>query len=223
MAPRDASAPGLANALRAHVHALHTRAERSGIISDILNGTAGLAAYLLLLRNLLPCYEAMEAALERRAGRPLLDCIARRELYRSSAILADLNRLAANWQTDLPLLPVSRAYASCTAEAGDGDGSRLIAHAYTRYLGDLNGGAIILRRLQPEIPGGQLHFHAFPELRDLPGFKAEYRAAFNTAGAALAVWQPVLNEAAVSFEHNIAVANAARAAHRNRTAAAKRP
>ena len=67
-AARDltASSGNLANTLRERTQALHTRAERSGIINDVLRGKASRYGYALFLRNLLPAYRQMEAGLERQ-------------------------------------------------------------------------------------------------------------------------------------------------------------
>jgi heme oxygenase len=42
---------------------LHRRAERSGVIADLLHGRATRSGYALWLRNLLPAYRNLEAAL----------------------------------------------------------------------------------------------------------------------------------------------------------------
>jgi heme oxygenase len=190
---------GLACAFRLHVRALHTRAERSGIIADILRGNAELGALKLLLRNLLPCYEAMEAALERHSGSALLGGIVRPELFRSASIREDLRTLGG--AAALPLLPAGAAYADAVKACAKGDGRRLIAHAYARYLGDLSGGMILQRRLAPL--GGALRFHAFPAIADVEAYKVGYRAAIDFCGGMLEDWSAVLDEAAAAFRYNI--------------------
>ena len=64
--------------------------------------------------------------------------------------------------------------------------ARLIAHAYTRYLGDLSGGQIVQRLLakslglRPE----QLSMYDFSGFPDPAALKTEYRHALEQAGAA---------------------------------------
>ncbi len=197
----------LAAALRQHTKPLHGQAERSGVIALMLRGTASPAAYALFLRNLLPCYEALEAGLARHAGQGGCGRLAFPEVTRTAAIRADLARLGA---ADLPLLPAARAHAARIAEVGEGCGDRLIGHAYTRTLGDLSGGQILSRLLakrmglEPEA----LAFYRFPAIADIEAFKARYRAAIDTAGQELADTAPVLEEALVAFRHTIALSEA---------------
>jgi heme oxygenase len=61
------------------------------MIADILVGRATQRGYALLLRNLLPVYQALEQQLSRHSGSALLAPISRRELARTGAIEADLN------------------------------------------------------------------------------------------------------------------------------------
>jgi heme oxygenase len=139
---------------------LHTRAERTGIMRDLLRGHASRAGYILLLRNLLPVYQALEDGLARHAGTELIGPLAAFRLARGEAIAGDLAAFGAH---DLPLLPSARAYAERVSAAAQGDGVRLIAHAYTRYLGDLSGGQILRRLLGQSLGlgGSQLNFYDF--------------------------------------------------------------
>jgi heme oxygenase len=76
--PRE-TRPSLSGALRERTAELHTQAERAGIVNDILRGTATRHGYALLLRNLLPAYEAMESGLDRHrdGGRLIAHAYAR--------------------------------------------------------------------------------------------------------------------------------------------------
>jgi heme oxygenase len=207
-----ADAPAdLTEILRIRTQALHTRAERSGVINDILHGRATRYAYALLLRNLLPAYETMEQGLERLRAQPGIGAVARRELYRAEALEADLRALHGDqWQQSLPLLPEGEQYRRRVAEAADGDGARLIAHAYTRYLGDLSGGQIMKRLLARllQLEPQQLSFHEFPGIADAGEFKRDFRQALNRAAAESVDIDGVIEEAMAAFELNIAVSEA---------------
>ena len=74
-----------------------------------------------------------------------------------------------------------RAYAGADTKAAEGDGARLIAHAYTRYLGDLSGGQILQRLLARslELRPSELSFYDFPRFSDLDALKADYRKALD--------------------------------------------
>lgn len=197
---------GLADALRDRTSDLHTRAERSGIVSRILRGDADRAGYVLLLRNLLPAYQSLEDGLERHRLTAGVGRVAERQVYRAPAIEADLDALAGDgWKRSLALLPEGERYAGRIAEVAEGDGSRLIAHAYVRYLGDLNGGQV-LRRILGRSLGLQPHelaFYNFPGISDLDAFKAVYRRAFDDAGREVADQAAILEEAASAFQLNI--------------------
>ncbi len=211
MAGRDARPANLVEAMRERTRTLHVTAERTGIIAQLLRGRGTQQAYALLLRNLLPVYETLESALLRHAAAPVVGLIVRPALRRSDAIRADLAQLDAS---DLPVLPEATAYVRAIAEAGSGAGHRLLAHAYTRYLGDLSGGQIIKKilarslDLRPEM----LSFYDFPDIADIPRFKDDYRASLEQAGASMAEHGPVIEEAALAFTLNIVLSEALQAA-----------
>ena len=204
---------GLVVALRQRTRGLHAAAERSGIIREVLRGTASRYGYALLLRALLPAYQALEAGLERHRTGQLLAAVARREVYRASAIEADLAALAGrDWRQALPLPGSGLRYADRVAAAASGDGAGLLAHAYTRFLGDLSGGRVMAARLAgivPPLPG--LRFHEFPAIADLAAFRSAYLSALDDAGRRVGNQQAIVEEAAEAFICNIAVSEEVRA------------
>jgi heme oxygenase (biliverdin-producing, ferredoxin) len=205
----------LTEMMRARTSALHTRAERSGIINDVLRGKASRYGYALLLRNLLPAYHQLEAGLEAHRHSPAVCAAASRELYRSPALRSDLNELfGREWESALPLVPAGEKYGRQVAIAAGGDGTRLIAHAYSRYFGDLSGGQILKRLLgrAPGLQARELSFYDFPEIGDAAAFKDQYRRLIDEAAATIIDAAAVVDEAVMAFELNIAVSEAVKRA-----------
>jgi len=206
-----AAATGLADVLRAHTQTLHVLAERSGIVRDLLKGQADRNGYAIYLRNILPAYRELESALDRSRSVPGLEPIARPDLYRAPALESDLRALRGDaWETSLPLLPAGERYRRRIAKVAAADPVRLIAYAYVRYLGDLNGG-LILRKLLArslQLPDSALAFYDFPLIDDLGAAKRDYRAAFDLAGREIGDPAPIASEAAMAFRLNIGVSEA---------------
>lgn len=203
----DAATPSsVVMSLYLRTKTLHSEAEKTGIIREILRGHASREGYVLYLRNLLPAYQQMERSLERLRTAPGLSEIAGFRLDRAPAIEFDLLALGGpDWAAAIPVLPAGEAYARRIAQAAEGDGGRLIAHAYARYLGDLSGG-LILRRLLARSLGlrpDQLSMYLFPRFEDPAALKSDYRDALDRAGRQVANPDAVVEEGAVAFSHNI--------------------
>jgi len=204
---------GLTDTLRESTTALQNRAERSGIVSDILRGKANLHGYALFLRNLLPAYAALEAGFARQKH-PLLRAAAPPELARVQAIEADLDALCPDWRETLPVLPAGDAYQRRVAKAVTGNGRRLLSHAYVRYFGDINGGQALRRVLQRslDLPLAALTFYRYPQIEALDIFKPKYRLAFDAAFDGGSDMDLLIAEAVTAFGLNIAVSEAVRTA-----------
>jgi len=205
----------LANALKERTRSLHVRAERSGIIADILNGRVSRFGYALLLRNLLFAYQQLETGLDQHHLDPQLLAVARPEIYRSAALASDLAQLCGDdWERVLPLLPAGERYGRHIMMVVEHARARLVAHAYARYLGDLNGGQMMKRILVQSLglKACCLGFYDFPRIGDIKAFKADYRQAINRAAAEIADLNSVVEEGAVAFELNIELSEAAQKA-----------
>lgn len=216
VAMADGSLPvSIVTALYLRTKTLHLEAERSGIIRELLRGSANRDGYILLLRNLLPAYQAMEHGLAHHRKTPGIGALAHYRLDRAPAIESDLAALCGEaWQRDIPLIPAGDQYARRVTEAARGNGARLIAHAYTRYLGDLSGGLILQRLLARslELQPAELSFYDFPKYPDLAALKAAYREALDRAGTLAGEPEAVVEEGALAFTLNIDLSCAVQAA-----------
>lgn len=215
VAPSGREETDFSNIVRERTRALHARAERSGIIRDILRRRADRLGYALLLRNLLPAYEEMERGLDLERQDSVVAPLAQPAVYRAKAIRSDLAQLCGtSWRRDLPLLAEGDRYACRVAAAAGGDGAPLLAHAYVRYLGDLNGGQVLKQLLAESLALGPeaLSFYDFPKVSDLDGFRAGFRKAIDQAAAKVSDCEGLIAEAETAFQLNIEVSEAVRRA-----------
>lgn len=204
----------LSEALRERTAPVHHAAERSGIINDILRQKAGRESYALLLRNFLPAYESLETALRARASQPILRAFAVPALFRAPALRNDLIEISGkDFERSLPLLDSGVRYARGVDAAAQGDGMRLLSHAYVRYFGDLSGGQVLKKLLgrSMDLPAEALSVYEFPGIDDHRAFKNELRAALDSA-ADVADPKILIEEALSAFEHNIAISAEVQAA-----------
>jgi heme oxygenase len=203
--------PGLAILLRTHTRGLHTRAERSGIVAKILRGEAHRLAYALLLRNLLPVYRELETGLQRNRRCEGVRRVLEPALFRSVALESDVQAISGpSWADKLPLLTEGEAYARRVAASAERGGGGLIAHAYVRYLGDLNGGRVLQGLLSRHLglDDSELSFYRFDGIADPASFSLGYRQALDQAGAELRNHAAIAQEAATAFRLNIALSEA---------------
>jgi heme oxygenase len=193
--------------MRERTGELHRRAERSGIVAEIVAGRISRAGYSTFLRNLLPAYQALESGLEGQRATPGMSGLIRPEVFRAKAIAEDLSFLVGSSWHDLALLPIAIHYAERIVAAAKEAPELLIAHAYTRYLGDLGGGRALERILRSalDLDGQGLAFYAFPQVTDVRALAGSYRSAIDFAAKGCSNLERVVDEAVDAFHLNIAL------------------
>ncbi len=151
----------------------HEAAEQSPFVAELLAGRVNARGYADYLRRLRAIYSALEDAVRTRRTDPFVAAVYDPALERVPAIDADL----AHWAPGTAHIvesPAAQAYRDRIASASWG--GALLAHHYTRYLGDLSGGQIVGKMLDRTfgLNGAGLAFYKFP-VRAKP-YKDEYRA-----------------------------------------------
>jgi heme oxygenase (biliverdin-producing, ferredoxin) len=178
----------LSAAMRDGSKAEHEAAEGSAFMTELLAARVsarGYADYLLRLRVV---YATLEDAVRRHAHDPLVAAVHDPALERLAAIDADLAFWAPGRRPDDVRSPAAEAYrahvehAASRADAGWGGG--LVAHHYTRYLGDLSGGQAIGRILDRgyDTGGAGVAFYAFDAVPKPKPYKDAYRARLDAVG-----------------------------------------
>jgi heme oxygenase (biliverdin-producing, ferredoxin) len=137
----EPQAGDLPQRLKAATRALHARAERSGVMAELLAGTVGRDAYVALLVNLRAIYAALEPVIDAPPTDPLLFA----SLARRAALDADLRAFGP---TTSALVPATRGYVDRLQALRVAGTHRVWAHVYVRYLGDLHGGQILSQRVR---------------------------------------------------------------------------
>ncbi|MGB3301364.1 heme oxygenase (biliverdin-producing) [Gordonia sp. (in: high G+C Gram-positive bacteria)] len=166
----------------------HEQAENSKFVEDLLGGRIDAAGYLEYLQRLRIVYAALEEASRELADDPQVRQIHDIALERVGTIDADL----AHWaeRAGVDLTPVSseaaEAYAARIADAKSW-GGLLVAHHYTRYLGDLSGGQAIGAILDRtfELGGQGVALYKFDLIEKNKPYKDEYRRKLDTIGDGL--------------------------------------
>lgn len=195
--------------LRESTRPLHTEAERAGVMRELLRGTLPLAGYLALLQNLAALYTSLESGLRKHRSDQRVGPLCQPALFRQAAIERDLLALGAQHrEPSASLVPAMRAYVD-RLDALDGDAAvRLVAHAYVRYLGDLNGGQVLARTVRPLLPAGQaagLDFYRFEPAETVTDLAAGFRRALDALPLSPAELNAVVDEAVWAFRQHVSV------------------
>ena len=195
--------PALGTLLKTTTATLHRRVERSVFLSSLLRGQLDRASYLLLLHNLHALYAALEDALAAHASTPSVGPVAMPELFRRQALAADLQALGAG--APPPLARATQKYVQRLGEIRTAKPGLLVAHAYVRYLGDLNGGQalrrVVARNLGLAGDTGT-RFYDFGDGATRQRLELAFRAGLESAAAHQPDLQALADEALDAFERH---------------------
>lgn len=181
----------------------HRSAESRPFIRDLMGGHMSRRAYARYVWALLPVYRAIEES-TRESTDSTVAIFDHRGLDRSERMQADLQRFGLN-DAGVTLESTQRYVA--TIHSAIESPQRLLAHHYTRYMGDMAGGQAISRLMQRHynIETSFLSFYDFSELGDLHHYRKQYRQLLD-----LLPWSPTeqaefIAESETAYRLNIAL------------------
>ena len=197
----------LATKLREGTKKAHTMAENVGFIKCFLKGVVEKTSYRKLVSNLYFVYSAMEEEMERHQQHPILSKIYFQELNRKKSLEQDLTYYyGPNWREQVAPSSATKDYVQHIREVSASAPELLIAHSYTRYIGDLSGGQILKNIAQRGMnlsEGQGTAFYEFNEIPDEKAFKANYRNALNELPIDEVTADRIVDEANATFGMNM--------------------
>lgn len=197
----------LATKLREGTKKSHTMAENTGFVACFLKGTVEKTSYRNLVSNLYFVYSAMEEEMERQREHPVVSKIYFPELNRKAALEQDLfYYYGPNWREQIAPSASAQEYVARIQTVSNTAPELLVAHSYTRYLGDLSGGQILKKIAQTGMnlsEGEGTAFYEFKTISDEKAFKNTYRQAMNDLPVDEATADRIVDEANDAFGLNM--------------------
>ncbi len=197
----------LATKLREGTKKAHSMAENMGFVKCFLKGVVEKNSYRKLIGNFYFVYSAMEEEMERHKDHPLLGKIYYQQLNRQRSLEQDLSfYYGADWKSQIVLSPAGQSYVNRIREIASSAPELLIAHSYTRYIGDLSGGQILKNiavRAMNLAEGEGTAFYEFKDIPDEKQFKVGYRQALDELPIDDATASCIVEEANSAFGMNM--------------------
>ena len=161
----------------------HTMAENTSFVASFLRGVVDESKYRQLIANFYFIYHALESEVELNKDNPFVGPMRLNGLPRHDALVEDCKYFYGdNWKDLIRPTEQTQRYISRIHEVAKESPELLIAHHYTRYMGDLSGGQILKGIAQKalNLKEDGLAFYEFPEIWDKKGFKESYRRVLDT-------------------------------------------
>ena len=186
----------------------HSAAENTKFVKGFLRGLVNEEEYRKLLTNIWYVYDTMEKRINETKD-PLATVLHKYQpiLNRTAFLEQDLRYYyGPMWREKQIPSEACNTYCYRINEIAENDPYLLIAHHYTRYIGDLSGGQILKniaqKALQPA-KGSGLMFYEFPRVPDAKKFKEGYRADLDSLDINEHDTNNLINEANYAFRLNM--------------------
>lgn len=196
----------LSELLREETRQAHENAEHSVFMERLLDGSLGVGAFVSFQEQAYLFYSALEDAVEACSGDSRLGAVEDRLLDRRAVLQEDLRALGGT--VDAVALEETAGYVAELQRIGrERDVPALVAHHYTRYLGDLAGGQVIGRLMQRHygVDGSALSFYSFPHIDKPKRYRDAYREALDSLELTDAERGHLLTAAGEAFAYNSGV------------------
>ncbi|XP_036266162.1 heme oxygenase 2 isoform X1 [Pipistrellus kuhlii] len=191
----------------------HDRAENTQFVKDFLKGNIKKELFKLATTALYFTYSALEEEMDRNQDHPAFAPLYfPLELHRKEALIKDMEYFfGEDWEKQVQCSEATRKYVERIHYVGQNEPELLVAHAYTRYMGDLSGGQVLKkvaqRALKLPSTGEGTQFYQFENVDNAQQFKQFYRARMNALDLSLKTKEKIVEEANRAFEYNMQVFN----------------
>ncbi|XP_061847894.1 heme oxygenase 2 [Colius striatus] len=132
------------------------------------------------------------------------------ELHRREALAKDLQYFyGEDWRDKIQCSEATQHYVDRIHHVGQHEPELLVAHAYTRYMGDLSGGQVLKKVAQRalKLPSTEegIQFYTFDNISNAQQFKQLYRARMNALDLDRDTKERIVEEANRAFRFNMQV------------------
>lgn len=158
-------------------------------------------------------YSALEEEMDRNKDNPVFAPLYfPLELHRREALVKDLKYFyGEDWKEKIQCSEATQHYVDRIHHVGQHEPELLVAHAYTRYMGDLSGGQVLKKVAQRalKLPSAEegIQFYMFDNISNAQQFKQLYRARMNALDLDRNTKERIVEEANRAFRFNMQVLN----------------
>ena len=197
----------LATKLREGTKKAHTMTENVGFVRCFLKGVVERNSYRKLVSSFYFIYSELEEQMHVHRDHPILSKIYFPLLNRRMSLEKDLQfYYGDDWHSLIVQSPITQTYVQRIKEISSLDPELLVAHLYTRYMGDLSGGQILkgIAQRALNLSNGQgTAFYDFQDIADEKQFKSLYRQRLDEMPIDEAMADRIVDEANAAFALNM--------------------
>mmetsp|Transcript_36146 Transcript_36146/g.86162 ORF Transcript_36146/g.86162 Transcript_36146/m.86162 type:complete len:296 (+) Transcript_36146:117-1004(+) len=203
---------GLALMLDDGTRKSHSIAENTQFVTGFFAGLADRDSYRSLMTSLFFVYEAMEICMD-TTNEERVKYLDSPQLRRLASIRKDMDffyaeELGSDWDKKIEPSQASKQYVARIQEISETKPHLLIAHQYTRYLGDLFGGQMMggMAARSLDLNDGEgTEFYRFEGIESTSAFITEWYKDLNKLDLTEKQKEEIVDEANLVFALNIAI------------------
>ena len=179
----------------------HSAAENTKFVSSFLKGVVSRDNYKQLTANFYFVYRAMEEEIDKLDDFPLHDKL----LNRTNKLEQDLRYYyGVMWRDKIEPSQSTKNYVKRIQVIAQQTPYLLVAHHYTRYMGDLSGGQILasITKKALNLKDEGLKFYEF-DIPNMKEYKDKYRQTLNDLNMSEVQTSMLIDEANYAFKLNM--------------------
>lgn len=208
--PLESGSQPLSNEMLEGTLDVHAEAERCKFVKYLSKGKLEPEVYGRFLVCLYHVYSAMEEETRKLSSHPIVGLVHfPRQVNRIKPLVEDLEYfLGPNWKEKAVVSPATQEYVEDIRHKAKYAPHTLIAHPFTRYLGDMFGGQVLSKRIKRNFKlNNELGtaFYRFENITNVPDFREFYLDRLNAIRVTDQEKAEIIQASRRVFELNIGI------------------